>query len=70
MKTAERIYHELNTSDKPLAVHELGERVNGASQTSISARLREMRRDGQVFSIEVPGKRFTKWAVIGKSYGG
>lgn len=66
MKTAkEMILQRLALADDTLAIHEFD--IPSVSQTSISARLREMRRAGLVESIPVEGKFFTKWRLTTQS---
>jgi DNA-binding HxlR family transcriptional regulator len=54
---AKRLYE----AARPLALHELA--IPTVSQTAASARLREMKRDGIVVSVPVPGKKFTAWML-------
>jgi hypothetical protein len=58
-KTA--ILEVLSKAPEPLAVHQFP--YIGFSQTGISARLRELARDGKVESVPVPNKRYTAWRV-------
>jgi len=51
----------LHEAARPLAIHELS--IPTVSQTAASARLREMKRDGIVISVPVPGKKYTAWAL-------
>lgn len=60
----EKILRCLESSVRPLAVHELD--IQGVSECSASARLREMKRDGIVLSIPVPGKKYTAWLLSAK----
>lgn len=60
-KTA--ILEVLSKASEPLAVHQFP--YIGFSQTGISARLRELARDGKVESVPVPGKKFTAWRLAG-----
>ena len=64
MTAKEAIVSTLSDSDRPLAVFEFG--LMGVAQTSISARLRELARDGIVQSVRVPGKRYTAWTLAPK----
>ena len=64
MTAKEAIVDTLSGSDRPLAVFEFG--LMGVAQTSISARLRELARDGIVQSVRVPGKRYTAWTLTPK----
>jgi DNA-binding transcriptional regulator GbsR (MarR family) len=62
MKTAAGLIIErLAGSISPLAIHELD--ILGVSQTSASARLRELKRVGLVESVPVKGKRYTAWKI-------
>lgn len=62
-KTAkEKILDFLAMADGPVPIHEL--RIEGVSQTSASARLREMAREGLVESVPVEGKRYTAWKAV------
>lgn len=45
----------------PVPLHEMD--IYGISQTSASARLRELARAGVVESVPVPGKRWTAWKL-------
>lgn len=60
----EKIIARLRLSPEPLAIHDLN--LDGVSQTSASARLRELARDGIVQSVRVPGKRYTAWTLAPK----
>lgn len=51
----------LSLSSKPLAVHEPP--VSLCSDTAISARLREMARDGYVIGVKRPGKAYKQWSL-------
>lgn len=62
MTAKEKILFRLRESSIPLPIHALD--ISGVSQTSASARLREMARDNLVRSVPVPGKRFTAWAIV------
>jgi DNA-binding HxlR family transcriptional regulator len=46
---------------RPLAIHELG--IMGHSECALSARLRELRRDGFVEGLPRPGKAFKEWTL-------
>lgn len=61
MTAKEAILQVLQESDRPLAVFEFG--LIGVSQTSISARLRELRRENKVYSAPVKGAKYTKWMI-------
>lgn len=61
MKTKDLILNRLALSDSPLSLHEFG--LKSISQTSLSARLRELKREGKVISVPVEGKRFTAWII-------
>lgn len=65
-KTAsELILDFLSMSDRPLAIHEM--RIAGVSQTSISARLRELRRQNRVTKYRAAGSRYDHWAAVPES---
>lgn len=55
------ILKRLAEAAEPLPIHALD--IPGVSQTSASARLREMARENLVVSLPVPGKRFTAWTL-------
>lgn len=61
---AQKIVARLAEVGRPLMLHELY--INGVSQTSASARLREMARNGVVRSIKVPGTHMTAWELTPK----
>ena len=61
MNAKEKILHRLSLSDLPVPIHELN--IQGVSQTSASARLREMAREGLVMSVPVNGARYTAWML-------
>ena len=61
MTAKDKILNRLALADEPLAVHQI--KVAMVSDTSCSARLREMAREGIVKSVRVPGKRFTAWTL-------
>lgn len=68
MTTSERILNFLadDQAENPtswVAVHEIT--LMGASDCAISARLRELARDGRVESRMREGKRFKEWRYIG-----
>jgi len=60
MTAKDDILRSLSLSPKPLALHEF---FIPHSQTSISARLRELKREGKVRSVPVEGKRYTAWVL-------
>ena len=62
MTAREAIILRLSESLEPLPLHALD--IPMVSQTSASARLRELARIGVVESVRVPGKRFTAWRLI------
>lgn len=64
MSAKDKILAFLETSERPVPLHYMI--LDGVSQTSASARLREMARDNLVRSVPVPGKRFTAWAIVPK----
>lgn len=59
-----KILARLAESAWPLPLHLLD--IPGVSQTSASARLREMARENLVRSVPVPGNRFTAWEIATK----
>lgn len=61
MTARQKLIAALYRAPRPLALHEIP--VEGVSQTSMSARLRELAREGIVQSVPVPGARFTAWAL-------
>ena len=65
MTARDIILNRLAHASGPVALHELD--LKSVSQTSASARLREMARDGVVKSVRVPGKRFTDWILTPQS---
>ena len=56
------IIKKLAMTDKPLSVHEFD--LPLYSQTNISARLRELAREGVVISQRVPGKAYKSWSLV------
>ena len=56
------IIRRLYEANAPLPIHALD--IPQVSQTSASARLREMAREGLVESDQVPGKRWTAWKLV------
>lgn len=61
MKAADLILSRLREAGRPLALHEIN--VPSVAQTAASARLRELRREGLVQSVPVPGFRYTAWQL-------
>lgn len=61
MTARDKILYRLAQATGPLPVHEI--KAEGVSDTSCSARLREMARDGVVVSVPVAGKRYTAWLL-------
>jgi hypothetical protein len=61
MIAKQAIIERLKKSPEMLAIHEMG--FLGHSQTAISARLREMRREGLVCGSTRPGKKFKQWGL-------
>lgn len=55
------ILQRLALADLPLPIHDLN--ITGVSQTSASARLRELHREGLVVKYPVKGKKFDAWAL-------
>ena len=64
MKAKDKILARLASSPWPTPLHKLD--IPGVSECSASARLREMQREGIVYSVPVPGKKFTAWALVPK----
>ena len=60
-----KILQRLALADLPLPIHALD--IPGVSQTSASARLREMAREGLVVKYPVKGKHFDAWALTPES---
>ena len=54
---AKRLYE----AKAPIPLHALD--IPGVSQTAASARLRELKRDGIVVSVPVPGRKYTAWML-------
>lgn len=61
MTTKALILAFLGESSRPLPIHDFP--IPGVSQTSISARLRELAREGKVESVPVPGRKYTAWKL-------
>lgn len=55
------ILARLSEANQPLPIHSFD--IGGVSQTSLSARLRELARAGIVESVPVPNKRYTAWVL-------
>jgi len=64
VKAKDKILARLASSPWPTPLHKLD--IPGVSECSASARLREMQREGIVYSVPVPGKKFTAWALVPK----
>lgn len=64
MTARQALVKALLEAPRPLALHELP--LVGISQTSASARLRELKRDMIVESVPVPGHRYTAWKLRGE----
>lgn len=60
----ERIIARLGESLAPVPLHLMN--IDGVSQTSASARLRELAREGIVVSVPVPGHRYTAWILANR----
>ena len=56
--TRQKILKSLALSPRPLACHEF---FVGANDAAVSARLRELARDGLVIGQRVPGKAYKVW---------
>lgn len=62
MMTAKALILErLSKSEIPLALHQF--QLGSVSQTACSARLRELRKEGLVVSVPIPGRKFTAWML-------
>lgn len=61
MTARSKIVARLYASPEPLPLHRL--EIPGVSQTAASARLRELKRDGIVVSVPVPGAKYTAWML-------
>ena len=64
MDAKQKILEFLRTKTEPVPLHDM--RMAGVSQTSASARLREMARPAGgalVRSVPVEGKRYTAWVI-------
>jgi len=61
MKAETKILEFLGNQVLPVPLHEF--KIDGVSQTSASARLREMARKQLVVSVAIPGKRYTAWIL-------
>lgn len=66
METArQKILRRLALADLPLAVHEI--KADVVSDTSCSARLRELAREGLVVKYPVKSKKYDAWALAPES---
>ena len=62
MTTAKtKILQRLALATEPLPLHRLD--LDGVSQAAASARLREMKKDGLVVSVPIPGRKYTAWQL-------
>ncbi len=61
MTTREAIIETLSSSDRALAVFEFG--FMGMAQTAISARLRELAREGIVVGAKHPKRAYKIWKL-------
>ena len=64
MTAKQKIMARLSSSPWPVPLHKLD--IPGVSECSASARLREMARLGIVYSVPVPGTKYTAWALVPK----
>lgn len=64
MTAKEKILERLANTEIPLALHQL--QIASVSQAASSARLREMKKEGLVVSIPIPGRKYTAWALAPK----
>ena len=65
MTAKDKILNRLALADEPLAVHQI--KVAMVSDTSCSARLREMHREGLVIKHKKIGVRFDYWSLTPES---
>ena len=61
MTARTKILQRLALADLPLPIHDLN--ITGVSQTSASARLRELHREGLVVKYPVKGAKYDSWAL-------
>ena len=61
MTAKEKIIERLTHTAMPLCLFQL--KIGGVSETAASARLREMRREGLVVSVPIPGRKYTAWQL-------
>lgn len=61
MTARQALIARLYSAGEAVPIHALD--IPGVSQTSASARLREMAREGLVQSVKVPGARYTAWKL-------
>ncbi len=61
MTAKQKIMERLALADGPIPIHEI--KAYGVSDTSCSARLRELHRAGSVIKHKVIGKRFDYWSL-------
>ena len=61
LTASEKILVALNESDIPLAIHEM--QIAGHSETALSARTRELVRDGFISGKRREGKAFKEWEI-------
>ena len=59
----EKIIEVLSQSQAPLACHEFPFPEIPTSHSVISARLRELAREGKVTSVRFEGERFKRWII-------
>lgn len=64
MTAKEKILERLAHTEIPLALHQL--KIGMVSESAASARLREMKREGLVVSVPIPGRKFTAWKLAPK----
>ncbi len=62
MTAKELILERLAHTEIPLALHQF--QLPAVSQTSISARLRELAREGLVESVPIKGRKYTAWKLV------
>ncbi len=65
MTARELILERLAHTEIPLALHQL--KLGTVSESAASARLREMKREGLVVSVPIPGRKYTAWSLAPKS---
>lgn len=62
MTAKQAILERLHQSDKPLALFQFN--IPGVLQTALSARLRDLRREGAVVGRIRPGTPYKEWSLV------